>query len=382
MEPVTGPYVVERGVNSTGPSMAYFRQGGYRQSPPFNLPLPYSKKISSILSYDGSDPPSFNPFSNAGYVGGWNNLRVNFITLLEHGSVTTHVALVKSELFEKVVKKLDERAELLVSLAERRSTLAMMEKRLIDLHRFVKAFRHRDFGLMRRYFAGKSPNLSARAKSTLRHYARNWRLVAQNTGQAWLEFHFGWEPLVKDIDTCLQLASKTLEKQKIRVYSRQVRWVYDWSVDGANPYSRTTSFATLTARAGCACEVEIDSPKEVYKTILGLNNPGLTVYSLIPFSWMFDWVNYLGSYISQFTDLNGYSIKNASHSWKVTAEGSGSFEYPRGNTAKRNRYSGMYFARQNYVPNVTIGWRPLPERVSVARGLTAASLLVGLLGKK
>lgn len=373
MNPITGPYIQETQNAQHLPLPVYLYKKGYRQAKPFTLPLPYVRNTSHILSYSGTNVPS--AFKDASWNGPFDNCLVNHRSLMAHAAIGILTAQVKNELFEKIVKKVDEKVELAVSLAERRQTYAMMEKRLIDLQRFVKAFRHRDFGLMKRYFDGVKRPLTKRAKKTLAHYARNWRNVSANLGDAWLEFHFGWEPLVKDIDTCLQLMSKPLTGVKVDIHSRTLLWKYNWSYQRANPFSLTRSRADVKVRANCTCTVDIDSPSRTYQSILGLNNPGLIAYSLIPFSWMFDWVNYLGSYISQFSDLSGYAVTNASHNWKVTSLGNGSYEYPRGNLAAANGFGGVYFERATGIPSVTLTWRPLPSRLSVSRGLTAASLL-------
>lgn len=373
MYPITGPFVQETDNPTHAPLSVYQYRKGWRQAKPFNLPLPYVREVSHIFSCAGTIQPA--AFSDASWNGPYDNCLVNHHSLMGHAAIGILVAQCKNELFEKIVKKVDEKVELTVSLAERRQTISMMEKRLIDLQRFVKAFRHRDYGLMKRYFDPKRNQLSSRAKKTLAYYGRNWRMVSRDIGSAWLEFHFGWEPLVKDIDTCLRLLAKPLTGVKVAVHSRTLTWKYNWSLQRANPYSLTRSKADVTVRANCTCDIDIDSPERVYQSVLGLNNPVLTAYSLIPFSWMFDWVNYLGSYISQFSDLSGYRITSACHNWKVTSLGNGSYEYPRGTIAAANGFGGVFFERAVGIPSVTLTWRPLPKRLSVSRGMTAISLL-------
>ena len=124
--------------------------------------------------------------------------------------------------------------------------------------------------------------------------------------------------------------------------------------------------------------IQVDNPDEAYKTVLGLNNPVLVAYNLIPYTWMFDWVNYLGTYISSFTDLQGYKVTRASHSVITRVVGTFSYESPKG-TTRSNAWSGERFERFVGLPSVTLTWRPLPKRLSVIRGATLASVIANLL---
>lgn len=381
MNPITGPFDREIGAVTTGPSMLYDRKIGYKQVAPHNLPLAYTRELSRIIATGGKDAASYDPFGSAYYNGSYYGIHCNFRSLQGAKEITVPVSQAKNQIFEKTVKQLDEKAELLVSLVERRETLAMMEKRLVDLYRFVKAFRHPTPKLMRQFFTGSS--LPRPARQTLARYLRNWRQISNDLGKAWLEFHFGWEPLVKDIDTCLQLASRPLSEASVHVNSRKLPWRYDGMYQTWSKDTTVKGSASGYVRASGTCVIQVDNPKKVYQSVLGLNNQVLVGYALIPFSWMFDWVNYLGSYISQFSDLTGYKILNASHSWKVMCVGGVSeFRYPGTYLKKSNVYSGVVFIRALGIPAVTLTWRPLPSRASVSRGLTSASLLAQMLSKK
>lgn len=377
--PLSGPFVTEVGKNLSGPSSKYVYKRGFRQTKPYNLPLPYAMEISSILSISGTAVPGYDAYCNAGITATSYNCHVNSRTVFSGGEATTALARAKSMCFEKIVDQLDDKVELLVSLAERREAIDMVEKRLAQLYRFVKALKHRDPTLMRQFF--HSAQLKQNARETLTKYLKNWRLVAKDLGNAWLEFHFGWEPIVKDIDTCLQLAGRPLSGASIHVYSRKLVFDASNSVLASDYSWKMKSNVVGKVRASCTCTATVDSPKRVYQSILGLNNPVLVVYSLIPYSWMFDWANYLGSYISQFSDLAGYNITNACNSYKITCLGNSEFEYPRGVINKGNVFSGVCFVRENGIPSVTLGWRPLPKQLSVSRGLTLTALLAKKLAK-
>lgn len=386
MNPVTGPTVVETGVAKYpgGFSSLYERRTLYRQVPPFNLALPYARLTSRISSFsnideaEGKGTEVGNASFNASYGNAYPNFRAYSQRFVTNGtSENLTLARAKNMVYEKIVAELSEKVELLVTLAERREAYSMVLKRLTDLYRFVKALRHPDPRQMRQFFTGSS--LPRSFRDTLKYHLRNWRSSTKDLGRLWLELHFGWEPIVRDIDTSLQLFAKPLPEGEIQVESRTLPLLETYGSTQSSPYVKTQSAISGSVKCYGSVAVQIDNLDEAYRTVLGLNNPVLVAYSLIPYTWMFDWVNYLGTYISSFTDLAGYTITRASHSVRVRAVGVYSYENPKGTTRRHNAWSGVSFQRYNSIPSVTLTWKPLPNRLSVIRGATLASLIAGLL---
>lgn len=387
MHPITGPTIVQTGVAKYPGeySLLYEQRMLCRQEPPFNLALPYMRLTSRISSFvnttqgTGVDYVVGNACYNAPFGDAYPNFRSYAGRWLYKSNTPEYLTLARAKnmVYEKFVAELSDKVELLVTLAERREAYSMVETRLSDLYRFVKALRHPNPRQMRQFFTGSA--LPRRFRDTLKYHLRNWRSSTKDLGRLWLELHFGWEPIVRDIDTSLQLIAKPLPEGEIQVESRtlpiQGTYGYTW----LDPYARFRSVVAGSVKCYGSVAVQVDNLDKAYRTVLGLNNPVLVAYSLIPFSWMFDWVNYLGTYISSFSDLAGYTITRASHSVRVRAVGTFSYEYPQGTTGRRNAWSGAWFRRYDSIPSVTLTWRPLPKRLSVIRGVTLASLIAGLL---
>lgn len=355
----------------------------YSQQPPFNLALPYVRLTSRIQSFRsaGNVYAVDKYVGNASYNGTYDGAYMNFLTYASRfaTSGTTEqltVARAKNMVYEKVVSELGERVELLVTIAERRESYQMVEKRLVDLYRFIKALRHPNANQMRQFFTGSS--LPRDFRETLKYHLRNWRASTKDLGRLWLELHFGWEPIVRDIDTSLRLASQPLPEAEVEVSSRRLPISTSYGMTRSNPYSRSRSNMAGSVKCYGNVAIQVDNPDEAYKTVLGLNNSVLVAYNLIPYTWMFDWVNYLGTYISSLSDLQGYKVTRASHSVITRVVGTFSYEYPKG-TTRSNSWSGEQFERFVGLPSVTLTWRPLPKRLSVIRGATLASVIANLL---
>lgn len=386
MNPITGPTVVETGKTKYPGeySLLYEQRVKYSQEPPFDLALPYTRLTSRISSFSNTTQQKGIDYlvGDASYNARYDNADANFRTYILRFSQkgtpeNLTLARAKNMVYEKIIAELSERVELLVTLAERREAYSMVEKRLTDLYRFVKALRHPNPRQMRQFFTGSA--LPRSFRETLKYHLRNWRSSTKDLGRLWLELHFGWAPIVRDIDTSLQLFAKPLPEGEIQVESRSLPLLGTYGYMRSNPYARTRSNVAGTVKCYGSVAIKIDNLDKAYQTVLGLNNPVLVAYNLIPYTWMFDWVNYLGTYISSFTDLAGYTITRASHSVRVRAVGTFSYENPRGVTGRRNAWSGVWFQRYPSMPSVTLTWRPLPKRLSVVRGATLASLLAGLL---
>ena len=385
MNPVTGPITIENGKVPQGKfTSLYELRKLYSQTPPFDLALPYVRITSRISSFTNTAQGLSidNLVGNAYYNGTFDGAYLNFNTYRGRlaGTSTSEaltVARAKNMVYEKIVSELGDRVELLVTLAERKEAYRMVEKRLTDLYRFVKALHHPNANQMRQFFTGSA--LPRDFRETLKYHLRNWRSSTKNIGQLWLELHFGWEPIVRDIDTSLQLMSQPLPEGQIQVQSRRLPLGGTYGSTRSNPYSNARSVVAGSVKCYGSVAVQLDNPDEAYKTVLGTNNPVLVAYNLIPYTWMFDWVNYLGTYISSFSDLAGYRILRASHCVSVKCVGVFSYEYPRGLTSRKNAWSGEYFERFVGLPRVTLTWKPLPKRLSVIRGATLASLIAGLL---
>jgi hypothetical protein len=319
-----------------------------------------------------------------------------------------------------------EAASLAVNVAERKQAMAAMTKRVTQLVRFARAMKRFDFGeaasalglqvitqtrtTVRFKRTNKSKNSSwdravekARKKplmgsedapvSQQRHKKTHpryrpeddsWELRfkrrASAFGSNYLEYHFGWEPLMKDIENAWDLFTDPMrDRLGLRTkgsatavantkggnwtsYSGQVANKYYWK-----------SAVSIRGR------VKISNLNAYRLEQLGLLNPAVLLWELVPFSFIADWFANVGDFLSGFSDFVGLSIEHPSvtHFLRNTDD-----QYYLYGGSLSNHYSHkehVCVQRSLGISGPILTFKPV-KWPSVTRGLTAISLLTGLFG--
>lgn len=185
----------------------------------------------------------------------------------------------------------------------------------------------------------------------------------------WLEFHFGWEPLVQDIHQAVDLLAKPLPSQRVTASaSRTETWHqapknWDWAVSGERKH---------VCRMGV--EVSVPNPNLYYANQLGLLNPAAIAWELVPFSFVVDWFTSVGQVLNSLTDFVGLELKNAFTTIYYTGSQSGIYRQP----GYRDHVFDSFGVRCHRTLGVS---RPVLavnriRGLSLTRGVTAISLVV------
>lgn len=146
--------------------------------------------------------------------------------------------------------------------------------------------------------------------------------IPKAIGGTWLEYAFGWKPLINDIDE----AAKALADNANR-FTRHFERVYAEAKDELEP---TFSRGTQTCAGGMVVEYEIvntrkamtifrgavllasDSPQFMNRANLGFSASNFvpTIWELIPYSFLADYFTNIGDI------LEGWSAQTVSMAWK------------------------------------------------------------------
>jgi hypothetical protein len=252
-------------------------------------------------------------------------------------------------------------ADLGTNLAERRQAMDMMTARLLQLGRFSRRLRKLDFVGAGRELGITKDSLPKGLKPKAKAFSNNW-----------LEYHFGWSPLVKDIGGAIDTLNKGIPPTRVRG-SATVR--FDTRVrDFGRPYN--FSDYVQKVRVSMVADVTITNPNLWLANQLGLINPAALAWELVPFSFVVDWFGNVGNYLSSFTDFAGVAIslpcKTEFLEWhQKTQQGYLDLGWTHEYELHLMRMSRT---TTNFVgPKVQFIF---PWRLSASRGLTAASLLI------
>lgn len=195
-------------------------------------------------------------------------------------------------LTQALVSLKDQKINVGQALAESRQSLDLITTSATRLYRAYSAARRLDWR--------KAQDTLGLSRTRLRH-----RNSAQN---GWLELHYGWLPLVNDVYGAVDALTSpkrgtgmTLVARSRMVKEKQVsdtRLVY-------NPTGRTdygiydaTFVDTYRSELKTSLWYRLDLPEVADLSQLGLLNPAVVAWELVPFSFLVDWMVPVGNYLN------------------------------------------------------------------------------------
>ncbi|DAD50423.1 TPA_asm: maturation protein [ssRNA phage Zoerhiza.2_30] len=222
------------------------------------------------------------------------------------------------------------------------------------------------------------------AKKLRMHFVPKNVSVAKSAASNFLEYHFGWEPLVKDIYDALETYRdpiKTLDRESVKdVYSDVFHVVNNYTGDTVNPgwLQLIKVSRRIVVRQGCVFE-GIADPLSFNLERWGVASPLSLAWEEVPFSFVVDWFANVGQVLQSGSAFAGLKLNRTFWSFvhETDAEGSNNWTHaPLSSAVPLSFYAlGRYTYRE---PNL---WQPVFQLKSLkypspVRGATAISLLV------
>lgn len=268
----------------------------------------------------------------------------------------------RNRAYAKLVDKvMGPRSSLGAALAEWRSSLDMITSRALQARDLYRAFR------------GRNPRLRNDVSIFARRTRRRGRALTRSESEAlraaetWLEFWFGWSPLLGDITSSCQVMSKPLPSGE-SVEGSASFTTQEVLVSAGSTYTKTFK---LRSRTGC--KVRLENPNLFLANSLGLVNPALVTWEIIPMSFVADWMFDVSGFLESFSDFVGLDVTDA---WNST--------FYDGLMAKSGGagLTGTFLTRQTYFKREVGLIRPQPNLEVVANlgdSLTRAATAVSLI---
>lgn len=357
--PVTGP--VEKFGGSGDMYTRY--QWGFRQTRPYDQVLPYRESVGGILSRKGS-------FSIA--------LDASRCVLLTRDRDVHSYNAAYNQAYARFLDRIGERATLGVTFAEGRQAFGMIAKRLGQLRAGLAAVRRfSPMGVARAFGYPEAP-----IRQVLRRNDKNHAL-SKSLADLFLELHFGWEPLVKDIQAALEVLDAPFKSVPVRGKGKAHK---TRKSGGAYPASAVTA-EQLMYRVSIGGEVSVTNPNLRLAQQMGLLNPFEIALELVPWSFVLGWFGNLQQYLGSFTDFAGLTFQNLYQSDRVdnvleetwtACWGENWCTQSINDDLKQSRAIGWATVKSRdillSVPRPKFGLKPYS--LSPARAATAVSLLV------
>lgn len=386
MDPVTGPTLVTKSLNIDAVYSRFWEKEGYRQTPPYNLALPYRhdfiytskaqewKTGSETLTgfgglanaNTGKAPYEYGLQPSTPFLGELNNERIGL----------------QNRLVNKFRSKMGATAELAVTLAERKQAMDMITRRGLQLAGAALALRK---GGPVAFVKALKGSINA----NVRRDQRQWRKSSHQFSSWWLEYTYGWSPLVGDIGSSIAVLDSPLPPLRVKTsVAKKVSLRRKVSDTSYNYDSELLGIINGEMRFKAGADISVTNPNLLLAQRLGLTNPAIVAWELVPFSFVVDWFVNVGDYLRNFSEMHGVTYTNPYHFFSF--EGTSSYSYDRtwksfesppprwvvlGTYHQRIDMWGIWRRRYNYIPEIVLGVRP-PWRLSASRALSAISLLI------
>jgi hypothetical protein len=283
--PITGPF--SQTVTAKGPPSAY----GYlpdwlnrtrvwsRQRKPFTVPLGYSLDHRQIIKWKAplENVQTANVSGNC-YL--WQNYQG-----VSDAAYNRAYASFRDDVYNA--------ASLAVALAERKQAMSMIARRAVQLTSFVNDLRRLRFDKAATTLGLTSVPKGLQSRKGPKALANNY-----------LEFHFGWSPLIADMYRASEILSDGIPKHLAVGRGASVRDQPEFLSGSRYDKNRHESKARIQA------EVRIDNPNLALATQMGVTNPAIVAWELVPFSFVVDWFVNVSDFLNSFTDFAGYTIVN------------------------------------------------------------------------
>nr|QDH89283.1 MAG: hypothetical protein H2Rhizo32917_000003 [Leviviridae sp.] len=241
------------------------------------------------------------------------------------------------------------------SIAESHKALKMIAGRATQMYHAYSALRRGNFrGFLRELSIGPYR----------KH--KNWiRSPINQASSLWLEYSFGWKPLIKDIYDGCTVLSKPVPGNQFHGSGRE-----DYSYDGPDEHFFTQGVCAMGAF------VTVDSPNAYLLQSMGVANPIQIAWNLIPMSFLADWVFDINTFLGALTDFVGCSVQRPWTLYFARTDVRAKFSTSSltGQVAVYTRRPGLDFPYPNVSILTNIGH-------SITRAANAVSLLGQLLTK-
>ena len=229
-------------------------------------------------------------------------------------------------------------------------------------------------------------------KGNLKEIARQLNITPKRLHKSWLEYKYGWMPLLMDVKGAAEFfAQQHIERStRFKVTARErVTKTYNYvearpSYGGGATHPGTYFLSgdkEVTVKLWC----ELSSPHLSALQQLGLTNPALVAWELVPFSFVFDWFIQVGDYLTGLTALQGVNVRRTLISSTTSLGGTmnapavvrsdSSWNYytePSGLSGSRRTYT-----RDRYIPSPYELHPPVKTEFGFTKLVTSLALLQG-----
>lgn len=136
-----------------------------------------------------------------------------------------------------------------------------------------------------------------------------------DVGNVWLEYKYGWKPLMQDIKGSIDLLTRKMTLPDGMRVSATGR-AYEENRPPPGNYPKWSQLKTTLCKLAFTFKLEDEA--DLIASASGVNNPALLAWELIPYSFVWDWLMPVGDYLERLTAYDGFKLSHGTISNMTT----------------------------------------------------------------
>jgi hypothetical protein len=285
----------------------------------------------------------YNSYSQTGNMG-----TANIAYDRQSDAVISELSAIASNKLLNAIK--GQSINLAQAYAEREQTVQLVAGTATKVAKSIRSLRRGDF-----IGAARDLGVLAKKRANSRFNKSFARRQSEAVSQGWLELQYGWKPLLNDVyGACEQLAKRhsRIIYATQTVQSSRAKDLYKLTSSTFDKSKSTTLVNgedKIVVKMGCTYSTS--NPVQSTAAQLGITNPLVVAWELLPFSFVADWFLPVGQALGTLDATNGLEFYSG---YKTV--------FRRTNVSKISTVTGVSYGRRNDVL-----WVSSFEEVSVTR---------------
>lgn len=315
------------------------------------FPQPYERSSQVSRHKEckwGEDP--LNPLRDPKYR--WNGLPAAALGICENVEPPSVGSNEINKVITNALLKLkDQKVNLAQAFAERKMTANLLADSITRIAKSVQALR------------------SGKWRKAGRYLKQNWKKAPSS----WLEYQYGWTPLLQDIyGSCeaLRELDRTAWIMTVKeVFVSREETVKRFTSNGngsVHPFNYDSE-QSLASSKGAFIRLDYIPSVTFFDALsrAGFTNPLQLQWELVPFSFVVDWGYAVGDWLSVMDATVGWEFYSGSLTTRGEVTSKVTLRVPPPDPYKRRTYpnpEGSLYRQEKYLKRVPYGSSPLPSR--------------------
>jgi hypothetical protein len=330
--------IVETLYRDTRPTTGYYKLKDSPNLPnnPYQLSRVWGHQSSGYLRIESDELAQGGPFvgqpryitTHSGFVGNdYGPPNVN-------GPPDSVVAAMDRKLINELLLKIkDQKVNLAQAAAERAATARTIADAATAIAKSLVALKQGNFV--------KAANaLGLHGKQIRRQDNRNYYNQQRSIAKGWLALQYGWKPLLNDIYGAAQVLAE-LNKTPVEKVVKQRTIKHEFPSSGKDAYGKFTyedyERSEYTIRYVCSFTLSNAPLKKLSE--LGITNPALIAWELLPWSFVIDWFIPIGDFVSACDATNGLTFRSGTKTTFLRGRTTRAYTHLRTSAGKATGYA-------------------------------------------